>query len=266
MSIAVCSRLAGAPSDLGAGGDGCGARRPVRVRLLSHTTCSCALGTSRRRDGAHRRSRGASRSTCPRLRGVRVHRSGRSTRTSDCRDRRRIATTPCPRTLIDLTAVRGLGMDRAGTRRRGATESHDPVASRVVVPIVCEVLPGRRPSVLRLLVAERFEVGGGKTEELARAGGVGRVARRRLPAARAAVPRGRRRPSVSSRLRVARSAGGARGRRLRPALGVRGVPRRPTPRPAPPARGCAGSVSARDRGDARSRDRCLGVRRVSSSR
>jgi len=98
----------------------------------------------------------------PRLRGVRVHRSV-AIEDDDVAMIGAIATTAVPRTLIDLTAVRGLGwiaraLDDAVRRNLTTLRHARACADRL------RGAPGRRPSVLRLLVAERFEVGGGKTE------------------------------------------------------------------------------------------------------
>jgi hypothetical protein len=98
----------------------------------------------------------------PRLRGVRVHRTARL----DDGDRSvvgGIPTTSIPRTLVDLTAVRGIGwiaraMDEALRANRTIITDVRRCAERL------GGAPGRRPSVVRLLVSERLALGGGKTE------------------------------------------------------------------------------------------------------
>jgi very-short-patch-repair endonuclease len=90
----------------------------------------------------------------PRLQGARVHRSLLLTDT----DRVRVASIPVtsiPRTLVDLTAERGLGwiarsMDDSMRRNRTTITSIRECSDRL------SGAPGRRPSVVRLLVAERL--------------------------------------------------------------------------------------------------------------
>jgi Transcriptional regulator, AbiEi antitoxin len=90
----------------------------------------------------------------PRLEGTRVH---RSLQLSEA-DRSRVGSIPVtsiPRTLVDLTAVCGLGwiaraMDDV-LRRNRTTISHIRECSDRL-----NGAPGRRPTVVRLLVAERL--------------------------------------------------------------------------------------------------------------
>ena len=98
----------------------------------------------------------------PRLPGVTAHRSG-LLRDEDFATVDGIPVASVPRTLIDLTAVRGLAwiaraLDDAVRRNLTTLSQAGACVARL------RGAPGRRPSVLRLLVAERVEVGGGKTE------------------------------------------------------------------------------------------------------
>ena len=74
-----------------------------------------------------------------------------------------IPVTSVPRTLVDLSAVRGIGwlaraMDDAMRRNLTMLPDIRECANRLTGA------PGRRPSVIRLLVDERFGAGGGKTQ------------------------------------------------------------------------------------------------------
>lgn len=98
----------------------------------------------------------------PRLTGVTVHRSALLAH-DDFAIAEEIRLTSVARTLVDLTAVRGLGwiaraMDDALRRNLTSLPAVRDCARRL------GGAPGRRPSVVHLLVAERFDAGGGKTE------------------------------------------------------------------------------------------------------
>jgi very-short-patch-repair endonuclease len=98
----------------------------------------------------------------PRLAGARVHRSVHLT-DDDRTNVVRIAVTSIPRTLVDLAAVRGLGwlaraMDDSLRRDRTTLQLVNECSERL------GGAPGRRPSVVRLLVDERLSIGAGKTE------------------------------------------------------------------------------------------------------
>ena len=96
----------------------------------------------------------------PRLDGVTVHRS--VDLASDRRVADGIPVTSAARTIVDLTAVRGIGwlaraMDHAMRRNIALLPELRECSKRL------GGAPGRRPSVVRMLVEERW-TGGGKTE------------------------------------------------------------------------------------------------------
>lgn len=102
------------------------------------------------------------RARLPRIPSVRVHRSVHL----DDTDVRSVGDVPCtsvPRSLVDLTAVRGIGwlarsLDDALRRNLVTITEIRACAERLTGA------PGRRPSVIRMLVAERLAIGGGRTE------------------------------------------------------------------------------------------------------
>lgn len=102
------------------------------------------------------------RERLPQVQRVRHHRSAVLTD----RDRavvHEIPVTSVPRTLVDLSASRGIGwlaraMDDAMRRNLALLPDFRECANRLTGA------PGRRPSVVRLLVDERFAIGGGRTE------------------------------------------------------------------------------------------------------
>jgi len=98
----------------------------------------------------------------PRLRDVAVHRSVHLL-DGDRAVLDGIPVTSIPRTLVDLTAARGLGwiaraLDDALRRNRTLLGDVRATSERV------GGAPGRRPSVVQLLVDERLALGGGSTE------------------------------------------------------------------------------------------------------
>ena len=102
------------------------------------------------------------RARLPRISSVRVHRSVHLD-DIDVRAPGGIPCTSVPRSLIDLTAVRGIGwlarsLDDALRRNRVTVNEVQACAERLTGA------PGRRPSVIRMLVAERLAIGGGRTE------------------------------------------------------------------------------------------------------
>jgi len=102
------------------------------------------------------------RARLPRIGSVRVHRSVHLD-DADVRSAGGIPCTSVPRSLIDLTAVRGIGwlarsLDDSLQRNRVTVTDIQACAERLTGA------PGRRPSVIRMLVAERLAVGGGRTE------------------------------------------------------------------------------------------------------
>jgi len=102
------------------------------------------------------------RARLPRIPSVRVHRSVHLDDT-DVRSAGGIPCTSVPRSLVDLTAVRGIGwlarsLDDALRRNRATVTDIRACAERLAGA------PGRRPSVIRMLVAERLAIGGGRTE------------------------------------------------------------------------------------------------------
>ena len=128
--------------------------------LVSHTTAACLWKLE-----APELSRieiTVPRDRLPALNGVKVHRSVLLDE-HDIAIVDGIPVTSISRTLVDLTAVRGVGWI--------ARALDDSLRSnRTTLPKVrsCSErlggAPGRRPSVVRLLVAERLAVGGGLTE------------------------------------------------------------------------------------------------------
>lgn len=102
------------------------------------------------------------RARCPETRIARVHRSLHL----DDRDVTSLSGIPCTtiaRCLVDLSAVRGVGwlaraMDDSSRRNRTTVTQIRATVDGL------RGAPGRRPSVLRMLVDERLAIGTGKTE------------------------------------------------------------------------------------------------------
>jgi predicted transcriptional regulator of viral defense system len=101
------------------------------------------------------------RGRLPRIADTRVHRSA-VLADVDVTVVHGMPITSIPRTLVDLSASRGIGwlaraMDDAMRRNLTMLPDIRECANRLTGA------PGRRPSVVRLLVDERFSIGGGKT-------------------------------------------------------------------------------------------------------